>query len=260
MNKTAALLILSFALQSQASASFTLKELEIALAREPTNRPLVMEVVRRYHAMLLKEPGIGTWKMAIKYFDLLNSSYKVYRIKRGGRVDPVALAYYSSYQILRSVELGKKDSKLAQHYAGPVVFGQAVADLDFAILMDPTDLEIRMVRGLNGYAYPGTNRLVNSVDDLRYVIMAVEKDPRRGKGMNLPNLYIIAGRCAQRAEDYHLAEGIWTRLLRRYPETEEADEAQKLIARYERKAKFQKKVEKHLLKKWGIAIPGENQR
>jgi hypothetical protein len=78
--------------------------------------------------------------------------------------------------------------------------------------------------------------------------------------MNLPDLYIIAGRCAQRAEDYHLAEGIWTRLLRRYPETEEADEAQKLIARYERKAKFQKKVEKHLLKKWGIAIPGENQR
>jgi tetratricopeptide (TPR) repeat protein len=261
MNKIiTAFLLLSFALTRPASSFFSLEELELALNREPTNRPLVIEVVRRYHDLLLKEPEIKTWKKAIKYFDLLNSAYKIYRIKRGGRVDPVALAYYSSYQILRSVELGKKDSKLARYYAGPVVFGQAVADLDFALLMNPTDLEIRMIRGLNGFAYPGTNRLVKGVDDLRYVILAVEKDPRRGKGISLPDLYVIAGKCAQRAEDYHLAEGIWARLVRRYPETEQAEEAQKLIARYLQKAKFQKRVERQLLKKWEIPIPGGNQR
>ncbi|MDA1137481.1 MAG: hypothetical protein O3B01_02765 [Planctomycetota bacterium] len=260
MNKiTTTFLLISFVLARPASSFFSLEELEIALAHEPTNKQLVIEVARRYHALILKAPDVETWKKALKYYDLLNSAYKIYRIKRGGRVDPVALAYYSSYQILRSVELGKKDSKLAQHYAGPVVFGQALADLDLALLMNPTDLEIRMIRGLNGFAYPGTNRLVKGVEDLRYVIMAVEGDPRLGKGTNLPELYIIAGKCAQRAEDYHLAEGIWARLIRKYPETEEAEEAKKLTAQYQQKANFQKRVEKHLLKKWGIPIPGENQ-
>jgi len=210
-------------------AFFTLEELELALSREPTNKPLLMEVVRRYHKLLLEEPSDKTWKSATRYFDLLARVYRVRELKGGRKVDALALAYYSSYRALRSERLVRKGSRLARYYAGPLMKGEALGDLDVAVKLDPENLESRLIRAYNGHALEGKSRMLQSIEDLTFVILTCEREPRKGRGLDLPELYLLCGRCAKRGDNYVAAFGAWTQLIKKYPDSDQAEQAKALL-------------------------------
>jgi len=233
-------LLLGFLVQaSAAQALFTLEELELALSRELTNKPLLMEVVRRYHKLLLDEPDDRTWKSATRYFDLLDRAHRLYQVREGRRVDALALAYYSSYSVLRNDRLERKGAKMARRFAGPFLKRQAFANLDLAVKMEPEDLEIRLVRAYNGYALEGKSRMLQSIEDLRYVLLTCEREPRKGRGLDLPELYFLCGRCAKRDGDYILAFKAWTGLVEKYPDSDQAEQAKALLEELKPKTKGQ---------------------
>lgn len=247
------------------AANFSLDELELAIDRDPTNKPLLMEIVRRYHRSFVREIGnrawldretkrdrkgeppvprshreprdreaeAENWKKAQRHFDLLNKVFRLHRLRQGGLVDALALAYHSSFKILRAGELGKQDSKMARLYMSPVMLGQAVGDLDLAVTLDDSNVEIHVVRGLNGYAHPEKGRYLDARDDLYYVIQVCERDPRKGTGIDIPEIYLICGKCAARAKDYIGATRLWTAMVENYSLSDHAEEAKELIAEYD---------------------------
>jgi hypothetical protein len=200
-----------------------------------------MEVVRRYHKLLLESPTDETWKSAERHFDTLNTVYELYRLRRGAKVDALALAYSSSYSVLRSERLTRKGSRLAKYYAGPLMKGEAMGDLDIAVQTDPANIEIRLIRAFNGYALRGKERLAQSVEDLRYVILACERDPQKGTNLKLPHLYLVCGKCAKRSDNYVAAFDVWRLLVEKYPESEEAKEAAELLRQLQSKSGGQPK-------------------
>ena len=256
------------------AANFSLDELELAIERDPTNKPLLMEIVRRYHRTLVrdvgkrawfsqetkrdkkdqpqiprdhhgpldKEAAAKTWKKALRHFDLLSEVFRLHRLRDGDRVDALALAYHSSFNVLRAGELGKRGSKMDRLYMGPVMLGQAVRDLDLAASLDPTNMEIRVIRGLNGYAHPEKSRYIDARDDLYYVIQVCERDPRKGTGIDLPELYLVCGKCLARVNDFINATKMWTALVGKYSLSDHAEEAKGLIAEYDFRTRRQQYV------------------
>ena len=232
------LLCLPFGWCSAGTSGFSTEELELAIEQEPTNKLLLLEISRRYHEKLLAGATEAVWKKAQRYFDLLGKQFRIHEKKKSGPVKPIALALHSSYKVLSAKRIKNSKSKIFNKYfVNTFLIGQGSADLDNAVAAESKNLKIRLIRARNAFAFPETKRLGIAITDLRYVITACEKDPRQAKGINVPELYLIAGKCASTTEDFIMAKEIWTLLRQKYSGSKEAEQALPLLTKNEPKAR-----------------------
>lgn len=185
-----------------------IRELESRLKASPNDESVLMELGRLYHDL-----GVGGDEKAVaRAFELFDHAVKL------DSSNAVALAYRGSVWTLRARDSWWPPNKLSYLRNG----GE---DLDGAVSMEPGNIMVRMIRGVNGLGLPGfLGRLPKALEDF-IVIFKHPEFPEQRKELKVAVFY-HAGVACKRADDIEKARELFKQALAVYPGSEFAKKAE----------------------------------
>lgn len=186
-----------------------IRELEARLKATPDDESVLMELGRLYHDL-----GVaGDEKAVARAFELFDRAVKL------DSTNAVALAYRGSIWTLRARDSWWPPNKLSYLRNG----GE---DLDGAVSMEPSNIMVRMIRGINSLGLPGfLGRLPKALEDF-IVILKQPEFPEQRKELKVAVFY-YAGVAHKRADDIEKARELFKQALAVYPGSEFAKRAEK---------------------------------
>lgn len=190
------------------SGQESIRELETKLKTAPNDESVLMELGRMYHDLGVAgdddavDKAFGMFERALS----LDSS------------NVVALAYRGSLWTLRARDSWWPPSKLEYLKKGGV-------DLDGAVSMDPTNIMVRLIRGINGLGLPGfLGRLPKALEDF-VLILRHPEFPEQRKELKVAVFY-YAGVACKRADDDEKARELFKQAMSVFPGSEFAKRAE----------------------------------
>ena len=185
----------------------SIRDLEAKLRTSPNDESVLMELGRMYHDLAAEGDD-----------DAVDKSFVMF--ERALALDSsnvVARAYRGSLWIVRSRNSWWPPNKLEYMRKG----GE---DLDEAVAMDPTNIMVRLIRGINGLGLPGfMGKLPKALEDF-VLILRHPEFPEQRKELKVVVFY-YAGVACKRADDYDKARELFKQALSVFPGSELARRA-----------------------------------
>lgn len=196
-----------FALFAIASTQDRIRELESMLNAAPNDESVLMELGRFYH-----ELGVNGDD------DAVDRAFVIF--ERALTLDSsnvIALAYRGSLWTLRARDSWWPPNKISYWQKG-------IKDLDGAVSMEPFNIMVRLIRGVNGLGLPGfLGRLPKALEDFILVLRHPEF-PEQRKELKAAVFY-YAGVACRRADDFEKARELFKRAISVFPGSEFANKA-----------------------------------
>ena len=191
----------------------TLEELEARLLERPKDIALLIELGKRYHAVLARGKNEKVYWRGKRHLD---------RALFLSKKAPLPLAWAGSLRTLRARDLMTAHSGLLVGWSSPKQFGEGFGMLDQAARRAPDDLAVRLVRADNALLVPRPERLSVAVKDYELIIGKCEADPGLAKELNLPRLYFARGTAFDRMGRLLEARAMWQKAIEAGPGSEAA--------------------------------------
>lgn len=183
-------------------------ELEARLKSAPNDESVLMELGRMYH-----DRGVGGDEKAVdKAFELFERALAL------DSLNVVALAYRGSLWTQRARDSWWPPNKLSY-------FKKGGDDLDAAVSMDPTNIMVRLLRGINGLGLPDfMGKLPKALEDF-ILILRHPEFPEQRKELKVAVFY-YAGVACKRADDYEKARELFKQAISVFPGSDFAQRAE----------------------------------
>ncbi len=197
-----------FILVTLSWAQDRIRELESTLKSAPNDESVLMELGRLYH-----DRGVDGDD------DAVDRAFEIF--ERALLLDSsnvVALAYRGSLWTLRARDSWWPPNKLSYMQKG----GE---DLDGAVSMEPGNIMVRFMRGINGLGLPGfLGKLPKALEDF-IVILRHPEFPEQRKELKVAVFY-YAGVACKRADDFEKARELFKQAISVFPGSEFAKRAE----------------------------------
>lgn len=202
------LLLVGFALMSPLHSQDGSKKLEQRLRSNPGDEATLMELGRLYHDEGASGEGSAVDK-GIRVFDQLLAI---------DSMNAVAVAYRGALWTMRGRSSWWPGNKLKY-------MRQGCEELDRAIDMDPGNIMVHLIRGINGLGLPEyAGRLSTSLED--FIVLLRRPDfPEQTKELKAVIFY-YGGVAHKRADDYDRARELFKRAIAILPGSEYAKRSQ----------------------------------
>jgi tetratricopeptide (TPR) repeat protein len=186
-----------------------IRDLEARLKANPNDEATLMELGRIYHDRAA-EGDDGMVEKAFECFD---------RVLSIDSSNAVALAYRGSLWTFRARDAWWPPSKL--NY-----LKQSGSDLDKAVEMEPYNMMVRLMRGINSLSLPGKmGRLAVALED--FIVLLKHPDfPEQTRQLKA-TIYYYGGVAYKRADEYDTARQLLRKAISILPDSDFAKRAQK---------------------------------
>jgi tetratricopeptide (TPR) repeat protein len=186
-----------------------IRDLEARLKANPNDEATLMELGRIYHDRAA-EGDDGMVEKAFVCFD---------RVLSIDSSNAVALAYRGSLWTFRARDAWWPPSKL--NY-----LKQSGSDLDKAVEMEPYNMMVRLMRGINSLSLPGKmGRLAVALED--FIVLLKHPDfPEQTRQLKA-TIYYYGGVAYKRADEYDTARQLLRKAISILPDSDFAKRAQK---------------------------------
>jgi tetratricopeptide (TPR) repeat protein len=204
--------LVGFALVTSVYGQDKSKELEQRLKTNPRDESTLMELGRLYHDQGASGDGSAVEK-GIHVFDQLLSI---------DSTNAVAVAYRGALWTMQGRDSWWPPNKLKYMKKG-------CEELDRAVDMDPGNIMIHLIRGINGLGLPDyAGRLSTSLED--FIILLRRPDfPEQTKELKAVVFY-FGGVAHKRADDYDRARELFKRAIAILPGSEYAKRSQEELS------------------------------
>lgn len=201
-------LLVGFVLLASMYGQDKIKELEQRLKASPGDESTMMELGRFYHDQGASGDGSAVEK-GIRVFD---------RLLAIDSANAVAVAYHGALWTMRGRDSWWPPNKLKY-------MKQGCEDLDRAIEMDPGNIMVHLIRGINGLGLPDyAGRLSTSLED--FIVLLRRPDfPEQTKELKAVVFY-YGGVAHKRADDYDRARELFKRAIAILPDSDYAKRSQ----------------------------------
>ena len=184
------------------------RELEQQLRSNPRDTSVLMELGHLYHDLGAAGDG-GAVEKGVRTFDQLLAI---------DSANAVAVAYRGALVTMQGRDAWWPPNKLKY-------MKQGCAELDKAIDMDPGNIMVHLIRGINGLALPDyAGRLSTSLEDF-IVVLRRPDFQEQTKELKAFTLY-YGGVAHKRADDYDRARELFKRAIAVYPGSEYAKKSE----------------------------------
>ena len=185
-----------------------IRELEARLKLAPNDESVLMELGRMYH-----DRGVDGDEEAVdKAFGLFERALML------DSSNVVALAYRGRLWTMRALDSWWPPNKLSY-------FKKGGDDLDAAVSMDPTNIMVRLLRGINGLGLPDfLGKLPKALEDF-ILILRHPEFPEQRKELKVAVFY-YAGVACKRADDYEKARELFKQAMSVFPGSDFAKRAE----------------------------------
>jgi tetratricopeptide (TPR) repeat protein len=190
-----------------AIAQDRIRELEGSLKSNSTDASLLMELGKLYHD-----------KAAEGDADAIDKGFRCFdRLLTIDTLNVVALAYRGDLWALRAKESWWPPSKWSYLRKG-------AAELDRAVGLDPLNMMVRIIRGMNALAAPGfLGRLPIALED--FIVVLKHPDfPEQTRELKV-SIFYYAGLAHKRADDYDRARELFQKTISLIPDSDFAKRA-----------------------------------
>ena len=206
--KRIVILLLGFFLVGVLRGQDKVKELEQKLKSNPRDESVLMELGHLYHDLGAAGDGSAVDK-GVRTFDQLLTI---------DSANAIALAYRGALVTMQGRDSWWPPNKLKY-------MKQGCAELDKAIEMDPGNIMVHLIRGINGLALPDyAGRLSTSLED--FIIVLRRPDfQEQTKELKAFTLY-YGGVAHKRADEYDRARELFRRAIAVFPGSEYAKKSQ----------------------------------
>jgi tetratricopeptide (TPR) repeat protein len=185
-----------------------IRELERSLKSNPSDESLLMELGRLYH----DKAAAGDADAIDKGFLCLDKLLII------DTVNVVALAYRGDLWALRARESWWPPTKWSYLRKG-------ASELDMAVGLDPRNMMVRLLRGMNALVAPGfLGRLPIALEDF-IVVLKHPEFPEQSRELKV-SIYYYAGLAHKRADDYDTARELFRKAISLLPDSDFAKRAQ----------------------------------
>jgi tetratricopeptide (TPR) repeat protein len=190
-----------------AIAQDRIRELEGSLKSNSTDASLLMELGKLYHD-----------KAAEGDADAIDKGFRCFdRLLTIDTLNVVALAYRGDLWALRAKESWWPPSKWSYLRKG-------AAELDRAVGLDPLNMMVRIIRGMNALAAPGfLGRLPIALEDF-IVVLKHPEFPEQTRELKV-SIFYYAGLAHKRADDYDRARELFQKTISLIPDSDFAKRA-----------------------------------
>lgn len=190
-------------------AQDSVRELESKLKANPNDESVLMELGRIYH----DQAAEGNEGSLDKAFDCFN---KVLAIDSS---NAVALAYRGSLWTYRALAAWWPPSKLGY-------VRKSGQDLDKAVEMEPYNMMVRLLRGINSLSLPRSyGRVAVALED--FIVLLRHPDFPAQTPQLKATIYYYGGVAYKRADDWNTARQLLQKAISVLPDSEFARRAQK---------------------------------
>jgi tetratricopeptide (TPR) repeat protein len=190
-------------------AQDSISDLESKLKANPNDETALMELGRIYH----DQAAEGDEGALDKAFECFN---KVLAIDS---LNAVALAYRGSLWTYRALDAWWPPSKLGY-------LRKSGQDLDKAVAMEPYNMMVRLLRGINSLSLPGRyGRLAVALED--FIVLLRHPDFAAQTPQLKATIYYYGGVAYKRADDWDTARQLLQKAISILPGSEFAKRAQK---------------------------------
>jgi len=189
-----------------------IKDLERRLKSDPRDQSVLMELGRMYHDRAAEGDGSSV-ELGLRAVDQLLAI---------DSTNAVAVAYRGALLTMRGRDAWWPPNKLKY-------MRQGCEELDRAIGMEPGNIMVHLIRGINGLGLPEyTARLATSLED--FIILLRRPDfQEQTKELKALILY-YAGLAHKRADDYERARELFKRAMGVFPGSEFAKRSQEELS------------------------------
>lgn len=196
-------------LVSSSSGQETIVQLEARLKAAPDDQSVLMELGRMYH-----DRGVeGDERAVDRAFEIFERALAL------DSSNAVALAYRGSLWTLRARDSWWPPNKLSYMKRGG-------DDLDAAVSMDPTNIMVRLIRGIAGLGLPDfLGKLPKALEDF-ILILRNPEFPEQRKELKVAVFYYTGVAC-KRADDYEKARELFKQAMSVFPGSDFARRAEK---------------------------------
>jgi tetratricopeptide (TPR) repeat protein len=205
-------LLVGFALAASVYGQDNSKELEQRLKTNPGDESTLMELGRLYH----DQGASGDGSAVDKGIRVLNQLLAI------DSTNAVAVAYRGALWTMRGRDSWWPPNKLKYMKKG-------CEELDRAIEMDPGNIMVHLIRGINGLGLPDyAGRLSTSLED--FIVLLRRPDfPEQTKELKAVIFY-YGGVAHKRADDYDRARELFKRAIAILPGSEYAKRSQEELS------------------------------
>ncbi|MCX6133798.1 MAG: hypothetical protein NTU47_08300 [Ignavibacteriales bacterium] len=201
-------LLLGLALVVPLAGQEKTRELEQRLKSNPRDESVLMDLGRLYHDQAAAGDGNSVDK-GVRTFDQLLAI---------DSTNAVAVAYRGALLTMRGRDSWWPPNKLKY-------MRQGCEELDRAIALDPGNIMVHLIRGINGLELPDyAGRLSTSLED--FILLLRRPDfQEQGKELKVLILY-YGGVVHKRADEYERARELFKRAIAVFPDSEYARRSQ----------------------------------
>jgi tetratricopeptide (TPR) repeat protein len=200
--------LFGLALLSSALGQDKIRELEQRVQSNPRDESALMDLGRLYH-----DQGTSGDENAVKKgLECFDKALAI------DSTNAVALAYRGSLWTMRARDAWWPPSKLNDLRRG-------ASELDRAVEIDPGNIMVRLIRGINGLGLPAfVGRLPTSLEDF-IVLLRHPALPEQTRELKVV-VYYFAGVAHKRADDYETARELFKQAISVLPDSEFAKRSQ----------------------------------